>query len=314
MTAQDGLDVLVIGATGNQGGALARHLIERGHRVRGLTRDPEKPAAKALAEKGAKMMQGYLLNAESLQQAAAGVDVAFLMTTPYGAGGPEGETKQGITAVDALGQAGVPHLVYASVANADRETGIPQYDSKRVVEEHILNVGMPFTVVAPVFFRENLFAPWCLRPDSLQIPLPMERRLQNISVDEVGAFHAYVVENHQDLMGERIDIASDANTPVEMAKAIADASDTDFRFQRVQYVDVKELSGDLARMYEWYDRVGFRVDIERLKSDYPDLPWRSFREWAAEQDWAAKGVTGEVPEEDEDGPVEEAVEEVEEQA
>lgn len=288
MTAQDGLHVLVIGATGQQGGTLARRLLERGHRVRGFTRDPESEASKALTDLGAEMVKGFLRDAESITKAAEGVDVAFLMTTPDQAG-PEGETQQGITAVDAIGQAGVPHIVYASIADANRDTGIPHFESKRRVEEHLISIGFPSTVVAPVFFRENLLGPFWrdgLQNGDLLFPLPGNCKLQNISVAEVGAFHAHVIEHHQDLVGQRIDIASAESTPMAMARSISDASDKEVRFQRVPLMGIAQESKEWGRMFEWFDRVGHDVDIEGLKEDFPEVPWQTFSAWAKEQDWS----------------------------
>lgn len=295
MTQQDGLHVLVVGATGQQGGALARLLLDRGHRVRGFTRDPDSPASKALTERGAEMVKGFLRDAESIGKAAEGVDVAFLMTTPDQAG-PEGETKQGITAVDAIGQAGVPHLIYASIANSNDDTGIPHFESKRRVEEHLISIGFPSTVVAPTFFRENLLGPFWrdgLLKGDLMFPLPGNCGIQNISIEEVGAFHAYAVEHHQELMGQRIDIASSESTPMAMARAISDASGREIKFQRVPLMAIASQSKEWGRMFEWFDRVGHDVDIEGVREDFPEIPWKSFSEWAKEQDWSIleKAVT-----------------------
>jgi uncharacterized protein YbjT (DUF2867 family) len=288
MATQNGLHVLVIGATGQQGGAAARRLLERGHRVRGFTRDPESAASQELTALGAEMVKGYLRDAESITRAAEGIDVALLVTTPDQAG-PEGETQQGITAVDAIGQAGVPHIVYASIADANQQTGIPHFESKRRVEEHLISIGFPSTVVAPVFFRENLLGPnWRdgLQNGDLLFPLPGNCKLQNISVKEVGAFHAHIIENHQDHVGQRIDIASAETTPMAMARSISDAAGKEVRFQRVPLMGIAMESKEWGRMFEWFDRVGHDVDIEGLKEDFPEVPWQTFSAWAKEQDWS----------------------------
>ncbi len=128
--------VLVTGATGQQGGAVARILLKRGHRVRGFTRRANSPAARQLERLGAELAIGNFDDPASIERAAVGVDAVYAMATPYEAG-VEVETRQGITLVDAVKAAGVEHLIYSSVASADQNTGIPHFDSKYKIEQHI---------------------------------------------------------------------------------------------------------------------------------------------------------------------------------
>ena len=102
--------VLVTGATGQQGGAVARVLLKRGHRVRGFTRRADSPAARQLERLGAELAIGNFDDPASIERAAEGVDAVYAMATPYEAG-IEVETRQGITLVDAVKAAGVEHLI-----------------------------------------------------------------------------------------------------------------------------------------------------------------------------------------------------------
>src|SRR2546422_3786666 len=153
------LTVLVTGATGKQGGHLVRELVARGHSIRALTRKPDSPAAAALAQRGVTIVTGNFEDQKSLERAARGVDTIFAMSTPFESGATT-ETREGINIVRAASSAGVTHLVYTSVAGADRATGIPHFDSKFEVETEIRRSGVPFTIVAPVFFMENFLADW----------------------------------------------------------------------------------------------------------------------------------------------------------
>src|SRR6478735_3618753 len=137
--------VLVTGATGQQGGAVARALLSRGHRVKALTRKPDGDAARRLASAGADVVAGDLGNATSVLKAAADVDTMFLMGNSYEAGTEE-ETRQGIIAADAAKAAGVGHLIYSSVADANKKTGIPHFESKYLVEKHVGGLGIPYTI------------------------------------------------------------------------------------------------------------------------------------------------------------------------
>ena len=118
------LNVLVTGATGKQGGHLVRELLAHGHSVRALTRKPESAGAGALAARGVTIVGGDFADQGSLERAARGVDTVFAMSTPF-EGGETKETREGINLLRAASAVGVSHLVYSSVAGADRATGIP---------------------------------------------------------------------------------------------------------------------------------------------------------------------------------------------
>ena len=112
--------ILVTGATGQQGGAVATALLTKGQKVRVMSRTPEK--ASALAKAGAEVVKGNLTNASDLQAALRGVHGVFAMSTPFEAGMDQ-EVRQGIMMADAAKQAGIAHYVYTSVGSAHRNTG-----------------------------------------------------------------------------------------------------------------------------------------------------------------------------------------------
>ena len=286
------LKVLVTGATGKQGGHLVNELLARGHSVRALTRKPESPAAAALAERGVAVVTGDFEDQGSLERAARGVDTVFAMATPFEIG-EKGETREGINIVHAAAAAGVSHLVYSSVAGADRATGIPHFDSKFEVEKEIRRSGVPFTIVAPVFFMENFLADFMmagLAQGSIAIAVPATRRLQQISVANIAQFTALVIERRDGFLGKRIDIASDELTLTTAAAAISDASGRHIEYTALPIDSVRQFSEDLARMYEWFDRVGYDADVVGLRWRYPEIDWHLFSVWAREQDWSAIAV------------------------
>src|SRR3989441_3855889 len=185
------LNVLVTGATGKQGGHVVRALLARGHSIRALTRKPESAGAAALAARGVTIVTGDFEDQGSLERAARGVDTIFAMSTPFESGAKT-ETREGINIVRAASAVGVSHLVYASVAGADRATGVPHFDSKFEVESEIRRSGGPFTIVAPVFFIEKFLADWLaagIAKGSIAMALPATRRLQQNSVAEIAPVH-----------------------------------------------------------------------------------------------------------------------------
>src|SRR5882762_4353636 len=286
------LSVLVTGATGKQGGHLVGELLARGHAVRALTRKPESPAAAALAQRGVTIVTGNFEDQKSLERAARGVDTVFAMSTPFESGA-QTETREGINIVRAASTAGVTHLVYTSVAGADRATGIPHFDSKFEVETEIRRSGVPFTIVAPVFFMENFLADWMLAgiaKGSIALALPATRRLQQIALTDIAQFTALVIERRDSFLGKRIDIASDELTLATAAAAISAASGRHIEYTALPIDAVREQNEDLARMFAWFDRVGYDADVVGLRSLYPEVDWHRFSVWAREQDWSAIAV------------------------
>ena len=281
------LNVLVTGATGKQGGHLVGELLARGHSVRALTRKPDSPAATALAERGVTIVPGNFDDEGSLERAARGVDTIFAMSTPF-EHGAKTETLEGINIVRAASRLRVKHLVYSSVAGADRATGIPHFDSKFEVEQEIRRSGIPFTIVAPVFFMENFLADWMaagIAQGSIALALPATRRLQQIAVEDIAKFTALVIERRESFLGKRIDIASDELTVPAAAAAISEAAGWNIEYTALPIDAVRGQNEDLARMFEWFDRVGYDADIVGLRELYPEVGWHRFSAWAREQDW-----------------------------
>jgi uncharacterized protein YbjT (DUF2867 family) len=286
------MTVVVAGATGKQGGAVARLLLHRGHQVRALTRRPESPAATGLHALGAAIFEADLDDGAAVRHAATGADAFFLMATPFEEG-VGAEVRQACQAAKAAKELGVPHLVYSSVAGADQRTGIPHFDSKREVESYIVKLGVPYTVIAPVFFMENLLGPMFvhgLRAGSLSMPLPPGRRLQSIAVADVAEFVRLVLERPGEFLGRRIDIASDELTGPEMATALTQATGSELGYVEAPLAAVRAQSEDFARMWEWFDQVGYTADLEGLRRAYPEVGWHELRRWAQEQDWSVLDV------------------------
>src|SRR5450432_3365151 len=180
------LTVVVTGSTGKQGGAVARGLLERGHEVRAVTRDPNSSQAKSLANAGATLVAASLEDTAAITKALEGATSLFAMTTPFG-GGTDAETRQGVAAADAAKAAGV-HLVFTSVNSANRQTGVPHFDSKYEVEKHIAKIGVRATILAPVSFMENLyFIKEQLAKGIYAAALPPTRVLAQVAVAALGA-------------------------------------------------------------------------------------------------------------------------------
>ena len=284
------LHVLVTGATGQQGGAVVRELLEHGHRVRAFVRDPGAAAAAALAGLGAEIVAGDLLDGASVERAAARLDAAFLVTVPFA--GIDLEVRQGITAVDAFRRAGVGHVVYTSAANADCGTGIPSSDSKKVVELHLRESGLPFTMIGPVYFMENLELPAslaALRRGTLARWLPVGCRLQLIAVRDVGRFAVLALTQREAFLGRRIDIAGDELDGEQSAAVLSGVlghAITATELSLDAFPDGTEIQRSTRVLLRWLAGVGFSADIVGLRRDYPEIGWQRLEEWARTRVWA----------------------------
>ncbi len=279
--------VFVTGATGSQGGSVVQALLEQGHQVRGMTRKADSPTAKQLQQQGVEVVVGDFTDQDSLVRAANGVDTIFTMTTPFEKG-EEAETAQGIAITKAAKEAGVGHLVYSSVANADRATGIPHFDSKYEVEKYIASSGVPSTIIAPVYFMENLMTPWTasgLRQGKLTAALPADRPLQQIAVQDIGAFAAVIIERRDTVFGRRFDIAGDELTGKETAANISEATGRNIQYESFPPDALRAQSEDMALMFEWLNDTGYSADIAELRRDFPAVTWHDFATWVGQQEW-----------------------------
>ena len=282
------LSVLVMGATGNQGGSVVKHLLPKGHHIRTLTRNPDSPKAKQLAGQGVEVLKGDFTDSGSLVKAAQGMDTVFAMTTPFESG-VDAESKQGIDLADAVKQAGVGHLVFNSVADANHNTNIPHFDSKYKVEEHITSIKIPHTIVAPVYFMDNVFTPWFLpsiQEGTLKFAMPADRPLQQVSVDNIGAFSAAMIERREKVFGKRFDIAGDELTGEQTVAAISKASGKDIGYEGFDPEYMRAENADFAEMFLWFNKVGYSADIKNLHKEFPEVHWLNFEQWAQQQDWS----------------------------
>jgi len=282
-----GIEVLVTGATGQQGGSAARHLAKHGHRVRALTRNVTGPAAQALAATGLQVIPGDLDDGESVSRALDGVDAVFLITTPFERG-IETEMRQAFAVVDAARAAGV-FVVYTSVANADRSTGIPHFDSKFAVEERIRAAGVDATILAPAYFMENVrFAVPQLRQGVFGSPLPASRPLMQVAVSDIGATAAAVLADRSRHIGQRYDLAGDELSAQEEATILSAVTGRTIQYVNVPLAAIRQSMGeDGAKMYEWFEHTGYSIDRDALRRTFPEVPWLSFRSWAEGQNWAS---------------------------
>ncbi|MGE0865528.1 MAG: NmrA/HSCARG family protein [Vicinamibacterales bacterium] len=272
--------ILISGATGQQGGATARALAGKGFKIRALTRNPDSEAARAIAATGAELVKGDLDDEASLKAALAGAWGAYAVQNTWTAG-VEGEEAQGHRFAKVARAAGVQHYVYASVASADRKTGIPHFENKYRVEDTVRGLGFPsYAIIRPVFFMENLPSPWFLNGDHLVSTLKPDTKLQMIAVRDIGEYGALAFLDDARFRNLELDIAGDEVTLPQAADTIGRALGKPLSYLQIPISEVRKNSEDFALMLEWFEAVGYDADIAGNAAKYGVKP-TSLADWAA---------------------------------
>lgn len=280
------LTVLVAGATGRQGGAVAHALLAAGHHVRALTRNLAHPSAERLMRRGARLAWASFDNAEIIEESAQNVDAIFAMTSPFESG-TDAEIRHGVLLADVAKRVGVKHLVYSSTEAASQRTGVAHFDSKYEVEQYIRAIGVPYTIVAPVFFMENFVTRRYLdhfRDNRLPMPLGASKKLQQVAIADIGRFVTLVLERGAALQGKRIAIASDELTGIETAATLARVVGRPIVYEEQSPSAVAEYDKVLGATFEWIAGNESGADVAELRKQF-DIGWHTLDGWAKQQDW-----------------------------
>jgi len=265
--------IAVTGATGQQGGAVARKLLAEGWKVRALTRDFNKPAAQELAQAGAELVAGDMDSRSELEAAFEGVYGVFSVQNFWLPNvGYEGEIRQGKNVADAAKAAGVQHLVYSSVGSAHRGMGQKHFDSKWEIEQYIQTLNLPYTILRPVAFFENFNweRPAISNGVFNAIGLRAGKERQMISVQDIAVFAAFAFASPDEYVGKTIELAGDALTESEIAET----------FSKVigRPVKLTPPSGggwgseeEMKAMFNFFNGEAYNADIPVLRKIHPRL-------------------------------------------
>ena len=292
--------VLVTGATGRQGGAVVRHMLPKGWKLRALTRDPGSHAARALTQKGVEVVQGDLEDAASIARAAAGV-YGIYSVQDFWAVGAKREVQQGKNVADAAKKADVKHFAYSSVGGAERNTGIPHWESKWEVEKHIRTLGLPATVIRPAAFMEMYYV------DQVEIgilkgkfadPIRADKPYQTIATDDIGAFVALAFERPAEFIGKELEIAGSELTNSEAAQVFSCVLGKPVKFQKLPLPLVRLILGkEFYLMFRWFNEAGFKADIPGLRRAYPEVHLHTLEEWLRKEGWHKRAIHMRAPKE-----------------
>lgn len=221
-------EFLVFGATGQQGGAVARALNKRGRHVRAFVRDPGSIKSRALASEGISLSVGDLFDTASIDRAMTGIAGAFSVQTssPAGEITDAQEVWQGKAIADSALRQGVRHLVYSSSAAAGKgPTGMGHFDSKSEIEAYVTSLPLASTITRPASFMEMLLLPGMGLPQgNFTFFMRPDQPMQMVAVNDLGRINAEILLAPDRYAGRTIELASAAVTGKDLQHAFTRAA------------------------------------------------------------------------------------------
>jgi uncharacterized protein YbjT (DUF2867 family) len=267
--------IAVTGATGQQGGAVARKLLAEGWKVRALTRDVNKPAAQELASLGAQVVRADMENRAELDAAFKGAYGVFSVQNFWLPNiGFDGEIRQGKNVAEAAKAAGVQHLVYSSVGAAHRGMGQKHFESKWIIEQHIHSLDIPFTILRPAAFFENFN--WeraaILNGTFNGLGLRPEKERQLIAVEDIGVFVVLAFANPDQYTGKTIELAGDELTESQLAETFAKVIGRPVRLTVPPTGgNRRRTDEEMTAMFNFFNAEAYDADILALRKLHPGL-------------------------------------------
>ena len=294
--------VLVTGATGRQGGATARALLERGIPVRALVRDPATDRARAVEALGAELVTGDLSDRDSVIRAAKGTRAVFSVQMPaFTADGFDfaGEVTQGVNLIEGAKAAGVPQFVHTSVTGAGQHTEVPGWaegrwasiepalSAKSTIQQRLRDAGFPrWTLLKPGFFMENFLPSMAfLFPRGIEGGLVTlvrpDTRLALTAVKDIGVAAAAAIAEPERFDKVELEFASEYLSMREVAAVLSRVLGTDLVAPDMTEEQARAAGLPLAGAgHEWLNVAGQRARPEFAR-DF-GLPLTGFEEWARE--------------------------------
>ena len=276
--------ILVSGVTGTQGGAVARELVQRGYRVRGLSRTPDSEASRKLSALGVQMVRGNFDDAASLDKALEGAYGAFSVQQYRGVG-VDGEIRQSKAFADASKRADIQHFVYTSVAKATLGTGVPQFESKLEIENYIRSLDMPYTIIRPASFMSTIET---FREDaqvgSFSGPLAPSLDRVFVAPSDIGRFVATAFDDPAGWLGREISIASDRTTYSNIAAAMSRIMNRPVVYHQTPWEEfVASAPPTAIAATTWYRDNVDPISVTALRKEFPWL--LTFEEYLVEAGW-----------------------------
>lgn len=279
--------VLVLGATGQQGGSVAKALRAGGWHVRALVRDPDAEKARGLARAGIEIVQGDLGDAASIRASMEGAYGVFSVQPSSGQGAAYGvsdedEVRYGTGVAIAAADAGIRHFIYSSAnAAGPTKSGIGHFDTKSLIEDQVRSLDMASTIIRPSAFMEILLMPGLgLNRGEVNFFMRPDQGMQFIAVEDIGRIVARVLADRQAFGGRTIEIAGDTVTGNALAEKFSRTAGRPIIYSRFpdNLLGSDRFLGGLARLVA-EGRLAGCADVAALCREFPGL--LTMDEWLA---------------------------------
>ena len=299
--------IAVVGATGAQGGGLAKAILSDPNSefsVRALTRDPESQKAKELAQAGAEVIAGDIDDKESLKRLLNGAHGAYFVTFFWAHFSPEKELEEAKRMAEAAKEAGVKHVIWSTLEDTrqfvplDDNTmptlkgkyKVPHFDAKGEADKFFRELGVPTTFLRASFYWDNLIyfgsGPKKGPDGKLYLTLPLDdKKMAGVSSDDIGKVAYGIFKRGNDLIGKTIGVAGEHLSGTEMAASLSKALGQEVTFNNVSPETFRNFGfpgadevGNMFQFYRDFDEECNKVrDVKMSKSLNPEL--KSFDQW-----------------------------------
>jgi uncharacterized protein YbjT (DUF2867 family) len=248
--------IFVTGATGNQGGAVVRSLLKNGFTVKALTRNPSSPAAQKLKELNAEIIRGDLNDTASYLDQIRDIHGIFSVQTFEN--GTNKEINQGINLANMAKASGIKYFLYSSLIGADLHTGIPHWESKYIIENHIRQIGLPFCIIRPASFFENFLIPDVKkRILKGKLASPVNRGIIQpfISSLDIGNVSSIIFQNPDKYLGKTIPLVAEEMDMEKVSSVFSEALGKEIKYQKLPMFVTRLVMGkNLYNMFVWINK------------------------------------------------------------
>ena len=272
--------VFVIGAAGNLGGAAAINLLNNGFRVKALTRSPRSAKADLLKENGAEIIGGNLDNHLYFSEALKDSSIFCVLTFTDGT---DKEINRGKNIIDLAAESNVGHFIYSSVAGAAVETGIPHWDSKRTLEDHLKKSGLRYTIIRPGLLFESFLFPEVKKrilKGKLVSPVNGTKNLQYIAAGDIGKLAVKIFKDSDKYAGLTITPGKEEYTQGQAAGIFSKVLKRKITYKKMPLFLAKLFMGnDLYIMFKWINENDTSFTDESGLSETELTDYTSLEEW-----------------------------------
>lgn len=267
--------IFVTGATGNQGGAVVDSLVKAGFKIKALIRNPNSARAQNIPTQNTEIVKGDLNDLDSYRDYSKDVHGIFSVQTFKN--GIDKEISQGIGLANLAKEYEIDHFLYSSAAGAVLNTGIPHFESKLKIENHIKKIRLPYTILRPTSLFENFLLPPVksrILKGKLSTPIKKEKLQQFISAVDIGETSATVFQNKEKYLEKIITIASEEMDMEHVAKIFSKVLEKDIKYQKLPMLITRLVMGkNLYKMFKWINEndATFMQNITEYKKGNPGL-------------------------------------------